>query len=413
MYHAENSCILYYKPVEIVCEHCSCFTKEDFVLIIMNEAQCEILKKCNKDCICIDNIYCSKYHNFHLVSLLVLDDTKQGFPCAFLISNRNDEYILSFFYDKVKFKCGNIVPHIFMSDLQEFSYSSWLSVMDPPPAKRLHCSWCVDKAWRANLKMIKCSDKQVETYKLLRGLLEEKDCDAFQNMLKCTLEKFFKDQEVLNFGRYFKEHFETNVTNWANCYNLETGLDFNLHFEGMHRSLEHLFLHEKKSLRLDKVIPAIMRFVRDNLAGRFTMLYKCKLTQKLKTIENRHKLISHIDVPIVKLENGWRIETSSVPSEVHYVRDNAKNCNCGVICYECNTCLHRYVCSCIDNSVRWNMCQHIHYVCSFLSKENKANAKQNRYINAASEVNDQIIEVSCSSNKEVDPHEINGSEIIA
>lgn len=394
MYHAENSCILYYKPLEVVCEHCSCFSTEDFVLIIMNKSQCEILKKYNNDYVCVDNIYDSKYHNFHLVSLLVLDDTKQGFPCAFLISNRIDEYVLSFFYEKVKFTCGNIAPHVFMSDLKEIFYGSWLSVMDSPPIKRFYCSWHIDKAWRTNLKIIKCSDKQVETYKLLRALLEAKDCDAFQNMLKYTLEKLLGDPKTSEFGRYFEKYFENNASNWANCYNnLELGFDINLLVEGMHRSLEYLFLLGKKSFSLDKVIPAIMRFVRDKLAGRFTMLHKCKLSQKLKVTENRHKSILYIKGPVVKVENGWIVETSSVPSEKHYIRDNVKNCNCGVVCNECNICLHRYACSCIDNSVRWNMCQHIHYVCSFLSNEKTDNhlVHHNSCTDAESEVNDNIV----------------------
>lgn len=77
MYHADNSCILYYKSQGVVCDHCSSFSREDFVLIMMKEAQCEILKNYNSDCVCIDNIYDSMCHDFHLISLLVsdLDDT--------------------------------------------------------------------------------------------------------------------------------------------------------------------------------------------------------------------------------------------------------------------------------------------------------------------------------------------------
>lgn len=86
----------------------------------------------------------------------------------------------------------------------------------------------------------------------MRALLEAKDCNAFENMLKHTLEKLLEDLKTLEFGgRYFEEYFKNNTTNWANCYNLELGFNLNLHVKGMHRSLEHLFLLGKKSLSLD------------------------------------------------------------------------------------------------------------------------------------------------------------------
>nr|CAI5819382.1 unnamed protein product [Callosobruchus analis] len=33
----------------------------------------------------------------------------------------------------------------------------------------------------------------------------------------------------------------------------------------------------------------------------------------------------------------------------------------------CEACLHsyKYYCTCVDNSIRWNMCKHIHYTTTF------------------------------------------------
>ena len=63
----------------------------------MNSAQSEILKKYGSDCVCIDGTHGLNSYGFELITLLVLDDMRQGFPCAFLISNRTDENVLSFF----------------------------------------------------------------------------------------------------------------------------------------------------------------------------------------------------------------------------------------------------------------------------------------------------------------------------
>ncbi len=34
-----------------------------------------------------------------------------------------------------------------------------------------------------------------------------------------------------------------------------------------------------------------------------------------------------------------------------------------MVCDECKTCIHQFYCSCLDSSIRWNVCKHIHYLC--------------------------------------------------
>ncbi|XP_048522007.1 uncharacterized protein LOC125504288 [Dendroctonus ponderosae] len=43
-------------------------------------------------------------------------------------------------------------------------------------------------------------------------------------------------------------------------------------------------------------------------------------------------------------------------------------CTCKLVCDKCQACIHQYTCSCLDCSVKWNMCKHIHLVCTFISK---------------------------------------------
>jgi hypothetical protein len=66
---------------------------EDFLLIIMNDAQLETLKKYGSDCICIDSTHGLNAYNFELTRLMVLDELRQGFPCLFAFSNRSDNVV--------------------------------------------------------------------------------------------------------------------------------------------------------------------------------------------------------------------------------------------------------------------------------------------------------------------------------
>ncbi|KAJ8971714.1 hypothetical protein NQ317_006016 [Molorchus minor] len=57
---------------------------------------------------------------------------------------------------------------------------------------------------------------------------------------------------------------------------------------------------------------------------------------------------------------------------MHSLQENIdfKSCQCRLVCSDCRVCIHRYVCSCIENSIKWNMCEHIHLV-GRLRKDNE------------------------------------------
>ena len=71
-------------------------------------------------------------YGFELHTLLVLDDIREGYPCAFLISNRSDSRVMNIFFSCVKENIGKkIHPQVFMSDMADAYYNAWLQVMEP------------------------------------------------------------------------------------------------------------------------------------------------------------------------------------------------------------------------------------------------------------------------------------------
>ena len=126
----QNSIVLLYKPQDTVLEEYPELKYSDFLLGIMNEGQLDILKKFGNDCICIDGTHGLNQYNFELHTLLVIDDLRQGFPCAFLFSNRSDEAVLKIFLRAIKSKIGNpIQPKVFMSDMADAYYNAWIQEM--------------------------------------------------------------------------------------------------------------------------------------------------------------------------------------------------------------------------------------------------------------------------------------------
>jgi len=198
--------LIYYKQQDEINTQFSNLKKDDFLLIIMNNYQQSMLEKYGHDVICIDETHGMNSYHFNLTTLLVLDDMREGFPCAFMISNRIDEAVLTIFYSKIKSLTGQLQPNVFMSDMAESFFNAWIVEMKHPK-HRLYCTWHVDRAWRKNLVKIKSKDKQYETYKLLRTLLHEQDTKAFERIFEEAINQLSADDHTIDFANYFVNNY--------------------------------------------------------------------------------------------------------------------------------------------------------------------------------------------------------------
>lgn len=146
----EESCVLYYKPQGIADPKYKNLKDEDFMLLIMNQAQGDILKKFGQEVICLDSTHGTNKYNFELTTILTIDDLHQGVPCAFFLSNRTEFQALEVLFSKVRDQVGQFKPAVFMSDMANAFYNAWTHV-NGEPERRLFCSWHVDRAWRVNI----------------------------------------------------------------------------------------------------------------------------------------------------------------------------------------------------------------------------------------------------------------------
>ncbi|XP_044749811.1 uncharacterized protein LOC123310409 [Coccinella septempunctata] len=357
----EKHCVLFYKPQGILDEKEFYLKKEDFVLIIMTTAQKEFLAKYGSDIICLDGTHGVNGYDFELSTLLVLDDLREGFPCSFLISNRSDKEVFKLMFSKIREEINVIAPKVFMSDMAESFYNAWTEVMGVPE-KRLFCTWHVLRAWKKNLVKIKSKDKQNEVHNQLHSILHERDQQALRRKLFNFLNQC-GDPGVTDFINYFKENYLLNIENWAYAYRLHAGINTNMHLERFHKTLKYMYLKGKKVKRLDKGICAIMQFVRDKLFDRLISRHKGKICSKVKEIRVRHETMTSLDKNLlIKCEDGWKIP-SNTSEETYFIRKTDSDCQkCQLKCTLCNICIHEYICSCIDSSIKFNMCKHIHLV---------------------------------------------------
>lgn len=168
------------------------------------------------------------------------------------------------------------------------------------------------------------------------------------------------DPDSLEFITYFRNNFVNNNEWWACCHRLQAGININMHLERMHKSINFIFLKEK---RLDKGITAILKFIKDKLVDELIINPKGKVCIKLSDIELKHKHMEEMDGSTLKAyDHGWEV-LSEKGCEMYLVQQQETNCNnCQLVCTECGICIHQFVCTCLDSAIKYNMCKHIHLV---------------------------------------------------
>nr|XP_021002468.1 uncharacterized protein LOC110282744 [Parasteatoda tepidariorum] len=356
---SEGSPVVLYKPQSSTHD---ILTPENFLLVIMNPSQTHMLSQYENDVICIDFTHGVNAYGFDLATIVVLDDKREGFPAAFIISNRQDSVALSVALHAIKHICGNISPKVLMTDDAESFNNAWKDTFGEPQ-KRLLCSWHMDRSWRKKLsELVPNKEEQANIYKIIRCLLSEPDLNTFIVLAENAV-KLFQDNEVSKrFGVYFEKNYLRRAEVWAYSYRKWAGLNTNMHIERMHRTIKCIYLEGEKVKRLDKTIHCLMQFVRDKLFDRLIALEKGKIS----TLRNRHKTSKSLTSDIYpQNENEWVIHSQTRIGEMYYVR-KADECSkeCPLLCKECGYCIQNFTCSCIDNAIQWNMCKHIHAVCS-------------------------------------------------
>lgn len=204
---------------------------------------------------------------------------------------------------------------------------------------------------------------------MLRCHLTETE-EAFKLMLKASIDVLQEDDATKAFSKYFEKYYAKRAVSWAYCYRKWSGVNTNMHIERLHRTIKYLYLEGKKAKRLDKTIYMLMKFIRDRMFDRLIFLEKGKLTTKITLMRQRHKKSCEMDMTSVcEIDDGWNIPSETNFGELYLIkRAYACSKECVLMCKDCNFCLHNFICTCLDNAVRWNMCKHIHLLCRKLKQ---------------------------------------------
>ncbi|KAJ8909974.1 hypothetical protein NQ315_008989 [Exocentrus adspersus] len=261
--------VLYYKK-QGVTDDSGDFDENDFFLTIMTSFQASLLLNFGNRKICIVSTHGTNAFDFLLTTLLTVDEFGEGVPVAFLLSNRVNRKTIGNFFQLVKSKVGMITTDVFMSDDAPEYVNAWVDVMGPPKHQLL-CAWHVDRNWRTQLiqKVVGYQEQKARIYKFV-----PQEPEQFNELLTQILSDLLSHDSTRDFGLYFQEYYGKRSTLWAYCYRKCLGINTNMYLESMHKTLKHIYLNGKKNKRIDQLIFALMKLIRDQMFKRLKKTVK-------------------------------------------------------------------------------------------------------------------------------------------
>jgi len=196
---------------------------------------------------------------------------------------------------------------------------------------------------------------------------------------------------------YITETYVKNAEFWAYCYRIGAGANTNMPLEAFHKILKYIHGKAKKV----KSVYSALKIIEDALSYRLNVIFgktcKPRITYKLQLLRRAHdRTVEYLRQnmntasPYVHeiSKNKW--EVSSFPFlksknsndedksrreeiiesnegrkkyQVQKIRDECTHVDCNLKCIECKSCAHMYICSCVENAIKTNMCKHIHLLC--------------------------------------------------
>ncbi|XP_038070595.1 uncharacterized protein LOC119739654 isoform X2 [Patiria miniata] len=364
---AEENPVLFYKLPGLNPDLNLDLFAEDYIVILQSPFQKHMAQKLASRGVWCDSTQGTNVYDFHLMTLMALNEFGEGFPMAWCISNREDESTIRIFFTKVKENCGDLFPSWFMADAA-FMYSNlWTSVFWIAP-KKLICPWHVDQAWKEELKN-EISDLavQAQVYKMLRVVLEQQDETSFEDYLQRLLGRLSVSDKTMAFRKYFIKEWVPKMHQWAYCYRTSHCLNPGVFTEAFHIIFKRMYHQGHVNKRVDSCLVHLLKYIRDKTFNWMVKFPRVKVTMRLKLIHDRHlrsMLLSFNQVKQLDDRQCWEVQAED-KNDSHMVERLSITCpvkECRLRCEECNVCVHLFLCNCPDCLINSTICKHIHLI---------------------------------------------------
>lgn len=375
--------VLIYKPCGMPLVHGpeginSLPNSEDlFMFAFQTERQLDLMKRHCSKVIVVDETHGTNQYKFQLLTVMVLDENRRGWPVAHLITSKSDAETLKFFFEALNSR---------LDPGQEITFDCVMTDDDPAlinsmeegfskKLRHLLCKWHVFKNLKDNLRS-KVPPELYDTMLSEMKVIMDADTEpVFLKLKEGFLNKYQNDPNASKYLSYLKKHYWKRAEKWAMCYRKFPHGDINTtgHLESFHHRLKKVYLKRKINKRLDDLIYILYDVEWDDHLSRLREASIGFAVQPQHILERHKRGLLMEDSSIVEQcwDKLWEVKSASNGSVTYIVERYKTSCNfefCFSKCTkpECHgLCAHLFSCSCPDHHP---LCKHIHKVQSYLTR---------------------------------------------
>lgn len=300
----------------------------------------------------------------YVTTLMLIDDMNEAVPVSFMVTNKHKPSKYLKFFESLKAKVSDMSANALFTDDENDVYTVWCLVFKEEP-RHLWSNRFVDSDWRDNLVSIPDEDVQVSIYEKLYSYLESTDKDMLENSLDEYASELQANPITNTFGVYFTSRYVNFQKFWAGCYGKQyIGINAQLNMELLFNEIAEFGLkrHFDRNLFV-RMIQRLLKLVSENQFVRHS-----KLQRQIKDLSTHHNLGMSVkpESIIKESDSSWRVKSVKDPDNIFSVvsqqYSDCESSKCMSFCLKCNTCVHKFQCTCRVYSYDRTMCKHIHAV---------------------------------------------------
>ena len=357
--------ILLYKPTPAPFESDeSTSENETFIFGIQTKEQSQLFQKYASGIVLLELAIPSTFIPYYILTVKVVDEVKQAYNVAHLISSvKNDEAATSFF-TAMKARCTN-TPNInlVMTTLDTYGVEQFQNVFGAD-IQFIYSKWHFHKLIFSKLQA-ECPEEEElrhQVYFTLVALMEQRDPENF----KVIASDFFHSykSKCVSIVTFMADLYLTQPEKWALCYRKPEfhHCDIFMHINTTIQTLRFAFGSLKEQMSIGTLLHTLLN-------NDHSTYLKQRCQQQLAEIEPSSHVISLriSDDDLNKIsDTQWFVTHDESVYEVNWNSDGCLEEFCPIRCLELlcfGLCEHMYTCNCQADAN--DICPHIHKVHSF------------------------------------------------
>lgn len=357
--------LLLYKPPLTDPAYPDVLSKSDFIMAIQTKEQSKLFQKYANGIVLMELAHPSTFIPYHILTVKVIDEIKQAYNVAHLITATKDEEIALNFFVEMKSRCSgkDLEINLVMTTLDVYGVESFQSTFGTN-IQFIYSKWHFHKLLFSKLSSDCPNEEELrhQVYFTLVALIEQREVENF----KVIASDFFHSYKTkcLSIVTFMAELYLSQPEKWALCFR-------NPEFHHCDS-----FMHINTTLQMVKACignfkdQVSVNTILHNLLDVDQSLYlKQMCRQQLVEIFPSSHVIS-LSIPDDDLkkvsDTQWLVSHNNETLEVNWNSEGCPEEFCPIRCLELlcfGLCQHMYLCNCRSDAL--DICSHIHKVHSF------------------------------------------------